>query len=242
MMDRQPTRWAVPFSGLARRIRWRSGIRDECAFWRNWLENRGGRWPADFAYRTDPQSELEPHLAERLPSPPPENLEILDVGAGPLTIVGKRIAGRPVHVTAVDPLAEAYNRMLDDLQIRPPVRTQPGAGERLAALLGENRFELVVSINAVDHASDPLLVIRQMLAVAKPGANVILEHTANEGQTNAYAGLHQWNFDVEDGRLILTGRGGRNRTDITRAVGDLAETTCGERIGRIFVTMRKHAS
>jgi SAM-dependent methyltransferase len=232
------TCWPAPVERLLRHVRWRGGLRDECEFWRRWLEERGGKWPADFAYRMDPDAQLAPHLVERLPRTLADPIEILDVGAGPMTIVGKRVGDRRACVTAIDPLAPAYDRLLDSMGLMPPVRTQHGEGERLVQRFGSNRFDMVISVNAVDHARDPLLVIRQMLCVAKPGANVVLEHTANEGERNAYAGLHQWNFTVNDGRLMLWRTG--TRIDISTAVSHVAETDCGERVSRIFVTMRKH--
>jgi hypothetical protein len=32
---------------------------------------------------------------------------------------------------------------------------------------------------------------------------VLLEHFANEAENEAYRGLHQWNFDVQDGDPVL---------------------------------------
>jgi len=54
--------------------------------------------------------------------------------------------------------------------------------------------------NALDHAVDPLLGIRQMLEVTRPGGWVLLRHARNEGVPGQFrVGLHQWAFDVVQG-------------------------------------------
>jgi hypothetical protein len=42
-----------------------------------------------------------------------------------------------------------------------------------------------------------------MVAVVRPGGTVLLRHKRNEGEQARYGGLHQWNFDVVDGSLVV---------------------------------------
>mmetsp|Transcript_72686 Transcript_72686/g.236041 ORF Transcript_72686/g.236041 Transcript_72686/m.236041 type:complete len:103 (+) Transcript_72686:192-500(+) len=42
-----------------------------------------------------------------------------------------------------------------------------------------------------------------MLKVVRLGGPVILRHIVNAGAQHAYAGLRQWNMDIQDGRFII---------------------------------------
>jgi SAM-dependent methyltransferase len=75
--------------------------------------------------------------------------------------------------------------------------------EELLLFFPTERFDLVHCRNALDHAADPLLGIRQMLAVTRLGGAVALDHFPNEGEREGYSGFHQWNLDLRDGRFVL---------------------------------------
>jgi len=140
-----------------------------------------------------------------------------------LTRLGKRWEGRIVWITAVDALAEQYERLLRDAGITPPVLTQPGEVERLTERFPKNSFDLVNMENALDHSYDPLLGIRQMLEVVKSGGYVLLLHDVNEAHRTGYVGFHQWNFCAEEGHFIIWNP--QNRVSVNDALGDIAEIT-----------------
>lgn len=186
------------------RARWNRGLDDELAFWRDWLATRGGRWAADYAFRTDPGSELQPHVRALIDAPLGALVRILDVGAGPLTSLGKRWPGREVRITPVDALADRYDQALAHHGVTPIVRTLRAEMETLReaheprALVGRplepGSFDLVYCRNALDHAYDPARALPAMLALAKPSACLLLEHLTDEAEHEAYKGLHQWNM------------------------------------------------
>lgn len=186
------------------RTLWRDGIAEEMAFWDSYLASRGEAWGSDYAERMDPALPLQEYLAEVVTVPQGRRLRILDVGAGPLTYVGKRSERWQVEIVAVDPLAPGYDLLLAKHGIVPPVRTQQGSAEHLRRLFAPNSFELVSARNSIDHGLDPLRSIRQMLAVVKPGCPVFLHHHMNEAVNQQFAGLHQWNLGAEHGDFILS--------------------------------------
>jgi len=97
---------------------WSKAVGKEVGFWEWWLRAKGdsGFMAEDYRQRLDPKSLLQDVVSRRLSAP----AAILDVGAGPLTFLGKQ-AVYPVVITAVDPLADHYNRLLREFKVTPLV-------------------------------------------------------------------------------------------------------------------------
>lgn len=106
-------------------------------------------------------------------------------------------------VTAVDPLADDYRRLLLEYGLEPPVRTERLEGERLVERFGSGRFDIAYARNALDHAVDPITIVGNMLEVVRDGGYVVLRHVRNEAVRQRYRQLHQWNFDARAGELVL---------------------------------------
>ena len=203
---------------------WKQGIDHEVTFWRAWLSGRGGEFAEDFARRMDPNLPVARHLNRVLHHVTAPEIRVLDVGAGPLTAVGKRYRRRPVRITAVDPLADLYDDLLREAGVQPPVRTTWCHGELLLERFRPASFHLAYSQNALDHSYDPVAVIEQMVALTQPGHFVVLEHRRNEGENEEYHGLHQWNFDIEHGHFVIWNA--QRRTDMTKLLADRATVHC----------------
>jgi SAM-dependent methyltransferase len=182
---------------------WAERLDDETAFWYGWLRDRGGQWPEDYAQRMDPEFELQSEVRAYLDSTAGRHLRILDVGSGPLTILGKRWGDRTLEITATDPLAEQYAMLFQRVATTPPVMPVHSVAERLTDTFDESSFDLVYARNCLDHGYDPLQAILQMVKVTKPGCVVLLQHAINEGEHEGYGGLHQWNFCVREGRFTI---------------------------------------
>ena len=221
----------------------RRALKEEIGYWTDWLDTSGGKYPDDYAYRFDPDAEVaDPALRAVLAQLEDKEVSILDVGAGPATTVGRRFPGLALTVVAVDPLADAFSRLLAKAGAVPPVPTRRVAGESLVEHFGRNRFDVAYARNAIDHTVDPLLVVQQMLTVVRPGGYVVLRHVRNEGEKRAYDQLHQWNFDERDGRLVVWRRG--QETDVAHALADRADVACHRESDEdwIVCTIRKRAS
>jgi tetratricopeptide (TPR) repeat protein/SAM-dependent methyltransferase len=187
------------------RPKWEASITCEAAFWDKWLANRGRAGTDDFRMRTDPESVLQEHLARYIDMSLPRN-RILDVGAGPLTIVNKKCPGTTLEIDPVDALADIYDRLLEKHRITPVVRTQKLDAEALTRKYGENTFDIAYSRNAIDHTYAPLQAVREMVKVTKPGGYVILQIGVEEGTRTHWHGLHSWNFSLKDHTLLLRGQ------------------------------------
>jgi SAM-dependent methyltransferase len=195
-----------------RRAVWARGSLSEIRWWREWLDTPASDWWR--ALVTNPASEVEdPLLAAEGAALGCDGLSLLDVGAGPASRVGVQLGGTPVRVTAIDPLARSYRRLLRRLAISPVVPVASGSGERLLGRFPQESFDIAYACNALDHACDPMEVIRQMYTLVRPGGRVVLRHYVNEAEgghdSGGYDGLHQWNFEVRDGELVIWNREGR---------------------------------
>lgn len=198
---------------LSHKAQWRKGIAEEVYFWDGFIGSKGGKWPEDFVERFDANLPLQPYLAEIISAPKGATIRILDVGAGPLTFVGRTSPDWEIEITPVDPLADAYDQILAHYELVPPVRTLNVAAEEVEATFPANHFDLVTARNTLDHAFDPAHAILQMLAVAKPGGKIHLAHHIDEASNNANHGLHQWNFRVEDGVFVIENQGRKVNMD-----------------------------
>src|ERR1700730_9189855 len=86
-------RWAsnvVHRDAAHNRNLWNNKLPTELAFWEKWVATRGLSWPEEFRKRTDQDAEIEPSIAQFIES---ETDKLLDVGAGPLTVIGTRWNG-----------------------------------------------------------------------------------------------------------------------------------------------------
>jgi SAM-dependent methyltransferase len=190
--------------GLGKFI-WQAGLPSEVAFWEEYLASRGQSCGAtdEFKFRTAPDSELQPWLRDWLKCPENAEVRVLDVGAGPLTWVGKKWTGRQVLIDAIDPLADAYAGVMRRHNIQPPVTTKVGDGEEVVKLFGANKFDLAFARNCLDHSYDAIKAVTSMIEVTKPGGVIFLWHNQDEAERLCYQGLHQWNFRLQQGELVV---------------------------------------
>jgi SAM-dependent methyltransferase len=207
-----------------RRLAWRWRLPTEVGHWDIWLRTRGMSDPGDFARRIEPDQPLQEHLTKLLPQPNGRPYRILDIGAGPLTTVGKVCNGSRIELLAIDPLASVYDALLEKNGITPPVRTKYGEAEQIAEMYEDGSFDLVHAANSLDHAHDPVAAIKAAARVVRPGGHVFLEHILNEGAREGYGGLHQWNFGVEGDSFTIASSAGQ-KTNMAKELADVAKIT-----------------
>jgi SAM-dependent methyltransferase len=184
------------------RSKWDQGVRSEVHFWRNWIAQRGGVWADDYVARLDPERPFSKFVESQFPFPEGQLVEILDVGAGPITCLGYASDRYKINITATDALANAYDAMLAQAELVPPVRTQKCRAEELEDYFGSRRFDVCHSRNALDHCIDPRGAILSMCRLLRPDGLLFIEVYRNEGQPN-YEGLHNWNFDSDGDDFVL---------------------------------------
>ena len=227
-------------NGLCDRwLRWKAGIQYEIDFWNRWCSCKGSPWTEDFDRRTDQNSLVDQHLEGLLKRLHKPRINILDVGAGPLTCLGKNSPSCDLTLVATDPLALYYDWILSQHSISAPIRTEFALGEDLTLSYQPNSFDIVHSRNAIDHSLEPVRAIIQMLNVCRIGGYVILRHAHNEAETEKYSGFHNWNFTIEDHKFIIWNRS--TKIDVSALVCDFAESEIILSDGYLINTFKKIA-
>lgn len=188
---------------------WEANLTSELAFWRYILADRGVAEGTadDIAMRLNPTEPLQDHLRALLPSR--GAIRILDIGAGPMTTVGKVWGKRKVEIVAIDVLADEYDKLLEEVGIVPPLRTITGRGETVDQQFEIDSFDLVHIQNSLDHCADPIAVLKAVYNVVKPNGAIYLSHSVNEAEFHHYEGLHQWNLECHGDNLFVWDRSSR---------------------------------
>jgi hypothetical protein len=101
---------------------------------------------------------LQPRPASLLPDK--ASVTILDVGAGPLTFLGKKHSRQELLIEAVDPLADFYDQILTEFEIEPIVRTKKCAAEELSRRFEPDTFDLVFARMSINQG---LFYLRKIL-------------------------------------------------------------------------------
>ena len=221
---------------------WPKGLAEELRFWDKWLRTRGaGRYrPEEFARLLDPEEPLSGYYRSLIDQLAGSKVRILDVGAGPLTMLGKTHPTKKLEIVPVDVLASEYDALLAKHGIAPPVRTVFAEAEKLTESFPENSFDLVSARNSIDHTHDPLEAIKQMLRCVKENHILAMDHVENEGTNQHYRGLHQWDLTVERAEFLIRGKG--RVINVSRELASLGEFKCSRRQGLptwITVEVRK---
>ncbi len=203
---------------------WQDGLKNETAYWATVI---AGTFPKpkiieEFANRRDGKTQFPVHLTAYLKSH--AVTRILDVGSGPITSLGTMNAPSQVEIVAIDPLADEYNALMAKHGAKPKIATLKGQAEDLSAYA--DQFDIVHSRNALDHSSDPLKGLQEMLRACKPDGVVWISGYCNEAVRSQYQGLHQWNFmPVDNGDLVIWREG--EGYSVRKALGSAKVTAKG---------------
>lgn len=217
---------------------WLDGIELELNFWNKWINEKGGIYKEDFLRRIADTPKIEDETFIIFSSKP---FRVLDAGAGPISCFGIIGSLGKIELTACDPLADAYARVLEANKIVPYVKTEFAYFERLTDKYKTNYFDHVHVRNALDHAFDALTGIYELLHVLKTNATLRLVHAENEAEHEHYQGFHQWNFTEDNGKFIIWNRDTNiNISDTLRNIADVAVTTKSMEDGRRLIDVAIH--
>lgn len=184
--------------------RWKWNLFSEVRFWDKFIKKNVLNWDDKYMMRLDPKLPLQNEITKLLPDK--KEIKILDVGAGPLTYLGKVHYKSYLKIDAIDPLAEEYNRILNKYQLSPPIRTTKLAAEKLGEKYSENSFDFVYAGNSIDHCYSPENAIVEIIKVVKKNHYILLKHIPYVATKQNWEGLHQWNFSEENGDFLISSK------------------------------------
>lgn len=207
---------------ISAKMRWKSNISSEVRFWDRCIRTKGLIWHDEYRLRLDPQLELHEEIAKLLPIK--NEVSILDVGAGPLTYLGKIYDKAKLKIIAVDPLADEYDKILSKYSLTPLIRTKKLDAEELTKRFEEKSFDLVFARNCIDHSYSPENAILEMLKVVRENCYVLMLHRPNEAEQEKWRGLHQWNFSSEEGDFFISSKS--TKINFSKKYSHLCKTEC----------------
>ena len=187
--------------------KWFEGVNFEVGFWQNCLYTNGAQWPDEYRSRLNPNRPFNSMVEQAIRDTGSREIEILDVGSGPITSLGYVSKKFDVRITATDPLADAYTVLLNEAGVTPPIRTQKCFGESLLQHFGNRRFHVCHSSNALDHSLDPRTILVAMAQLLHPQGLMYVRVYKNEGESTKYSGMHNWNFDRDENNNFILWRG-----------------------------------
>lgn len=183
------------------------GQEDEISFWRDAIERfKLDPSQSSIGGKLDPMRPLQPVIVDRVRVATKDDnriAKVLDVGCGPLSTIGKTDENVAINLVGLDPLADAYQELLKEADIERPHETVTGVAETASDLFGEGFFDYVHAENSLDHCQDAALALLQLQKVCRPDGIFFFRVFVNEGEHNHYSGMHQWNFDTYNGRVIF---------------------------------------
>lgn len=195
----------------------RTAYHDELDFWRRHLAEHGraaddrDRWEEVFPSGLLPYLDLVRDRHARTP-------RLLELGSGPVSLLAWGVDKGLFDLTAVDPLAGAYERLMRKHDCTYPVKPVEGFGENLSALFAPNTFDIAYSSNALDHTAAPRRCLEELTLVVGEGGLMYFEGFVREATNADWQGLHQHDLVPEDGQLVDYTRDG-SRTVLTDALG-----------------------
>ena len=110
---------------------WKFARISEIKFWQGWIKEMPRKDTDFFQSQISPDKKLFGYLCDLLDAEEGSHIRILDVGAGPVSVLGDKWDGRVVQVIPIDPLAKEYNKALSKNNIHPHIKTVYAEAERL---------------------------------------------------------------------------------------------------------------
>lgn len=173
---------------------WVDNLMDEVEFWACNLASPQGKGHDSYCRRREEaQGQF---LCARLNREPNKNDRILDVGCGIFSKYGKVIGNEKIKLIGIDPLAFFYNNINKKAGVDEIVKF--GLFEFISAFIGDEKADMILIDNALDHCIDPFKSIVECIKATKAGGVVSMTHRRCEAVFENFSGLHKWNIDKND--------------------------------------------
>jgi len=184
---------------------------NEIEHWKRWLVKKDDD---DRNFRLNPKKEFA--FFELLPEFSEKEINVLDVGSGPITSIGYCYKDYKINIFPTDILAKEYAKIMEEEKITAPIPTLAVAGEFLDNYFPKLFFHISIAGNSLDHSENPILILEKMEKLTKPGGFIVLGHYYNEGEYENYSGIHEWNFYINKDKPFLCNKDKSKNYDLNK--------------------------
>ena len=185
------------------------GVRDEESFWESFVQTE--RFFTNWC-KSSPNPELNIEidlLISIVANNSKNNIRILDIGSGPVSILSRCTNSQKIFLQSVDPLADFYKSILpsniNEFDVNIP---ESVPAEDLSEKFDDDFFDIVHIRNALDHTVDPLRCLNEMYKITKESGYMVIHGFENEAVWENWIGMHQWNLYLDNESLIVSNKDG----------------------------------
>ena len=135
-------------------------------------------------------------------------LKTLEIGSGPNSNLSYWVDNELLEVTAIDPLADVYEKIMRKLNYKYPITPIKIKGEEILEHFGEETYHIVFAQNSLDHVEDPIKCFNNANNVLKKGGFLFVCSNIKEGTRKSWTGMHKYDIYVENNELLLASQNG----------------------------------
>jgi SAM-dependent methyltransferase len=150
---------------------------------------------------------------ERLPKSLPRPLKVLDIGCGPVSVLRWGAIQGEISITGLDPLIDTYALVLarHGLDAICKMRCDQevnGVAEYMDKLLGDQKFDLIYTQNALDHTQRPAEVVENVSRHLAPHGLFAVQVGTREGTRQKWDQLHKTDIYIKNGVVMFAHQDG----------------------------------
>ena len=145
-----------------------------------------------------------------------KTLKALEIGSGPNSNLSYWVDNKLLEVTAIDPLADVYEKIMRKLNYKYPITPIKIKGEEILEHFGEETYHIVFAQNSLDHVEDPIKCFDNAYYVLKKGGFLFVCSNIKEGTRKSWTGMHKFDIYVEGNELLLASQNG----EVSRFIND----------------------
>lgn len=194
------------FNSLYARVTGRVNYSSEIYFWETNLAKKD-EFKNSLIVLLDPKRRKELFPAKLIPyiydlKKKNNNLKLLEIGSGPISRLAWGVEEGLFQITAIDPLAKLYSKLMRKHKYDYPIKPIACLGEDISKIFSEESFDIIYSRNALDHVVSPRKCLEGMCYVLKRGGIIFLEGFIRGGTRQKWRGLHKHDLVPENGHLL----------------------------------------
>jgi len=133
-----------------------------------------------------------------------KQINVFELGPGPVSRLTEGWKNGLFELVAVDPLADEYKRNFRD----SPFLVN-GYGEYLDTMFEKNSFHMCYASNSLDHVNIPSKCMKNLFYLTKVDGLIMIQGNVREGERTGWIGCHNYNLFLDGNKLMCEEKSGR---------------------------------